>query len=480
MRLLDAPLAIVDLETTGTDPASDRVTEIAVLEVDGFGVTGEWSTLVNPGTGIPSPIQALTGITNEMVARAPRFAELAGELHERLDGRVFVAHNARFDYGFLRREFDRAGLRFTAKTLCTVRLSRRLYPGEPHHNLDSLIARHGIDCRQRHRAMGDADALWQFLKLAGREHGEEVVAVAARQIARQPTLPPQLDRALVDEVPEAPGVYLFFGEENKPLYIGKSASMRTRVMSHFAGTTSARAAEMARRIRRIDWRRTAGELGALLLEARLVKELAPEFNRQLRAAEGLCGFAFDGRRLRFAGAHEIDGDTLPFVYGVFRNKRAAMQALRSLADQHRLCLQVLGFESGPLHACFRHQLGRCAGVCAGRESVHLHHARLAAALASWKAADWPHPGPLGIVEKSRAGEETEVHVVDRWCYLGAARSDAEVADLLEGGRRGRFDFDHYRILARHLGKRGVRTMRLGIRGQGTNSIADRSQEEFVP
>jgi DNA polymerase III subunit epsilon len=476
MRLLDAPLAIVDLETTGSDPASDRVTEIAVLAVDGFGVTGEWSTLVNPGTGIPSPIQALTGITNQMVAAAPRFAELAGELYQRLEGRVFIAHNARFDYGFLRREFDRAGIKFNAKTLCTVRLSRRLYRGEPHHNLDSVIARHNIDCRARHRAMGDADALWQFLRIAAHEHGGEVIEVAARQIARQPTLPPQLDRAAIDAVPEAPGVYLFYGEGGIPLYIGKSASMRSRVMSHFAGSGSV---ELARRVRRIDWKRTAGELGALLLEARLVKQLAPEFNRQLRASEGLCGFAFDGRKLRFAGAHEIDGDTLPFVYGVFRSRRAAMQALRSLADQHRLCLQALGFESGPLHACFRHQLGKCAGVCAGRESVHLHHARLAAALAVWKAADWPHDGPLGIVEKNRAGEETEVHVVDRWCYLGAARSDAEVAELLEGGRRGRFDFDHYRILARHLGKPGVRTVSLGIRGQSTNSMDGDYTREFV-
>jgi len=462
MRLLDAPLAIVDLETTGTDPASDRVTEIAVLEIQGFEVTSEWSTLVNPGSNIPSPIQALTGITNEMVAAAPRFADLAGALHERLAGRVFVAHNARFDYGFLRREFDRAGIRFTAKTLCTVRLSRRLYPAEPHHNLDSVIARHGIDCRQRHRAMGDADALWQFLKIAEREHGDEVVAVAARQIARQPTLPPQLERAAVDAVPEAPGVYLFYDAANRPLYVGKSNSMRTRVMSHFSGQLSGRAVELSKQVARIDWKRTAGELGALLLEARLVKELAPEFNRQLRANEGLCGFAFDGRRLRFAGAHEIDGETLPYVHGIFRSRRAALQALRSLADAHRLCLQALGFETatagGLARACFRHQLGRCAGVCAGRESVHLHHARLAAALASWKAADWPHAGPLGIREGG--GDDAEVHVVDRWCYLGAARSDAELAELLEGGRRGRFDFDHYRILARHLGKPGVRTVRL--------------------
>jgi DNA polymerase-3 subunit epsilon len=462
MTLLEAPLAIVDLETTGSDLASDRVTEIAVLEVDGFEVTGEWSTLVNPGSAIPGPIQALTGISNEMAAAAPRFAELAEELHARLAGRVLVAHNARFDYGFLRREFDRAGLKFAARTLCTVRLSRRLYAEQPPHNLDSVIARHGIDCRARHRAMGDADALWQFLRIAAREHGEEIVAVAARQIARQATLPPELERAAVDAVPEAPGVYLLYGEGSRPLYIGKSVSMRSRVLAHFyADIRSPKAMQLARAVRRIDWRRTAGELGALLLEARLVKDLAPDFNRQLRAPEGLCGFAFDGRRLRLASADEIDAETLPHVRGVFRSKRAARLALRGLADEHRLCLQTLGMDDasrpGP---CFRHQLGRCGGVCAGKENVHLHHARLAAALAGWQGAGWPHRGPVGIVERDRGNDATEVHVVDRWCYLGSARSDGELAELLQDARRPRFDYDQYRILARHLGKRGVRTVPL--------------------
>src|SRR5882762_2589608 len=105
MDLLQAPLAIVDLETTGTRPAADRVTEIGVLEIERFEVVSEWSTLVNPGVAVPSEVQALTGISREMLADAPRFADLAQELHERLAGRVFIAHNARFDYGFLRHEF---------------------------------------------------------------------------------------------------------------------------------------------------------------------------------------------------------------------------------------------------------------------------------------------------------------------------------------------------------------------------------------
>ncbi len=195
MGTLHSSLAIVDLETTGGQPACDRVTEIGVIEVDGFEVTSEWSTLVNPGTAIPPPIQALTGITSEMVAAAPTFRELAGELYERLAGRVFVAHNARFDYGFLRREFERAGLKFMAKTVCTVRLSRRLYGEHDSHNLDSLIGRHDIACRARHRALGDADVVWQFLRIAAHEHGDEILNVAARQVARQATLPPHIDRA---------------------------------------------------------------------------------------------------------------------------------------------------------------------------------------------------------------------------------------------------------------------------------------------
>lgn len=453
MNLLEAPLAIVDLETTGTRPAADRITEIGVLEIDRFEVACEWSTLVNPGIAVPSEIQALTGITHDMLAEAPRFAELAGELHERLAGRVFIAHNARFDYGFLRREFDRAGLKFQPRTLCSVKLSRRLYPRERGHDLDSVIARHGIDCQARHRALGDADALWQFLRIAAEERGDEVLSVAARQIAREPALPAQLDRSQIDSVPEAPGVYLLYGESGAPLYIGKSRSMRSRVLQHFYSN-----AAWLQEVRRIEWQRSVGELGALLAEARLVKELAPTYNRQLRRPEAMCGFVFDGKRLRLAGAAEIDADTLPFLYGVFRSRRAAMLTLRTLADEHGLCLQTLGFDTKRRGACFRHQVGRCAGVCASREGIHAHHGRVATALATLKTPAWPYAGAVGVVEEDRLRDATEVHAVDRWCYLGAARCEPEMADLLD--ERPRFDYDHYRILSRHLAKPGVRVVPL--------------------
>jgi DNA polymerase-3 subunit epsilon len=234
------------------------------------------------------------------------------------------------------------------------------------------------------------------------------------------------------------------------------------VLSHFSsGLRSQKATELTRDVRRVDWQRTVGELGALLREAKLVKELQPAYNRQLRRPQALCGFVFDMKRLRLAQAHEIDAETLPYVNGLFRSRGEALQALRALADEHRLCLQLLGFET-PVRAggCWRFQLGKCSGVCAGKENVHVHQGRVAEALSRLKAIDWPHAGPVGILERDRQREATEVHVVDRWCYLGSASSDAELAELLESASQPRFDYDHYRILARHLGKKGVRTMKL--------------------
>jgi DNA polymerase-3 subunit epsilon len=458
MPLFDAPLAIVDLETTGAHPAWDRVTEIAVVEIEDGNVASEWSTLVNPGTSIPPAIQALTGITNAMVAHAPAFEELAPGLYERLAGRVFVAHNARFDYGFLRHAFERAGLHFQARTLCTVKLSRRLYPEHARHNLDSLIDRHrlifDVNGAARHRALGDARAVWQFLRVAADERGADAMHAALRHMAQLPSLPAHIERATLDAIPDAPGVYLFYGENGAPLYVGKSVALRSRVLQHFAADAhSPREAQIAREIRRIEWQRSCGELGALLREAQLVKELLPALNRQLRRVNDLCGFAFDGKDVRLARAEQINSETISDLCGVFRSKRAALAALRGLADEHRLCLRTLGFDASDRRgkgACFRHQIRRCAGVCAGLESAQVHQARAVAALAGLKTAAWPWRGPVGIVEEDVDRDAVEIHVVDNWCLLGTVRSEAEVGELLQGRARARFDLDHYKIFARHL------------------------------
>ncbi len=462
MKLLDAPLAIVDLETTGAHPLHDRVTEIAVIEVDAGEVAAEWSTLVNPGTAIPPAIQALTGISDAMVADAPAFADLAPGIAERLGGRVLVAHNARFDYGFLRREFERAGIAYEAKTLCTVKLSRRLYPGHARHNLDSLIARHGLACDARHRALGDARAVWQFLRIAREEHGEGAVAQAARGIARAPSLPPALERAAIDAIPDTPGVYTLYGEAGAPLYVGKSVAMRSRVLQHFsASLRSPREASLARETRSVEWSRTAGELGALLLEQERIRQLQPAYNRKLRHSGEAIGFLFETDELKLVSLEEVSPGALSRLHGLFRSRRAALEALRRIADEHRLCLQVLGFEKSRDGGCFRRQVRRCDGACAGLESRRAHAARAAAAIARLPALAWPWRGAIAVIEQDAARESTEAHVIDHWCWLGTARSDWEIGEIRAGARAPRFDPDRYRVLARHLARRGVRIVELG-------------------
>jgi DNA polymerase-3 subunit epsilon len=172
-------LIFIDLETTGANAAADRITEIGLIESDG-GQVSHWSTLVNPGVPIPPFIQRLTGITDEMVRDAPTFASLQDALLERLSGGLFIAHNARFDHGFLRNAFTEAGYSLRCDVLCTVKLSRRLFPSEAKHNLDALVERHHLHAKNRHRALADADLLWQLWRKLESEIPSEIFEQAVQ------------------------------------------------------------------------------------------------------------------------------------------------------------------------------------------------------------------------------------------------------------------------------------------------------------
>jgi DNA polymerase-3 subunit epsilon len=272
---------MLDLETTGGSAVHDRITEIAAVRVEHGVEVARWSTLVNPGVAIPPYIQSLTGISDAMVEDAPTFAQVATQLQELLDGAVFVAHNVRFDHGFVVSELARLEKQLKVKTLCTVRLSRKLYPQHKGHGLDAIMQRHGLHTLARHRAMGDVEVVLQWLHIAQAELGAEVLQREAAALLQGGTsVPPQLETP-VEDIPDTPGVYLFYGEGRTPLYIGKSVNMRTRVLAHFQSAAKvAREARIAQEIRRIEWHDTAGELGALLLQTRLVKELKPLHNRK--------------------------------------------------------------------------------------------------------------------------------------------------------------------------------------------------------
>lgn len=447
-------LAFVDIETNGGTATIDGITEVGIVEVDEDGVR-EWSHLVRPEGRIPEFIERLTGISNEMVADAPTFAELAEEIYDRLDGRLFIAHNARFDYGFLRNAFERVGMPLRPSVLCTVKLSRTLYPEHKRHGLDSLIERHGLRVADRHRALGDAQLVWQFWQLIHEAFEHSVIDAAIARLSGHPSLPPNLDPAVIDELPEGPGVYLFFGENDLPLYVGKSVDIRSRVLSHFsADHRSAKEMSLSQQLRRIEWIETAGEIGALLLEASLVKSRQPIHNRRLRRQSDLCAWQLveDGQggwRPELAYARDLDPGRQDNLFGFFTSRAAAIKALRTLAEEHNLCQACLGLEkvrSG--QPCFGYQLKRCRGACIGGEARGMHGARLMAALHKLKVARWPHPGPVGI----REGES--IHVVDGWCYLGTAKDESEVWALLESGKPA-FDLDVFKILQKAMGKATV-------------------------
>jgi DNA polymerase-3 subunit epsilon len=281
---IDTPLAFVDLETTGGSISEHRITEIGVVEAGLHGVS-RWSTLVDPQQPIPPFIQQLTGITDDMVRGAPTFTDIAAELFERLDGKLFVAHNASFDRGFLRSEFRRAGLSFNPDVLCTVRLSRSLYPAEKRHGLDALVERHMLVPSARHRALADADLLWQFWQ---RLHGLVPLEVLREQVERTMhrfRLAGNITEDVLEAAPAGCGVYLFYGESDLPLYVGRSVRLRQRVRSHLSGERrSAKEMRLAQQIRRVEWRATGGELGARLTEAQWIATLRPLHNRLPRVS----------------------------------------------------------------------------------------------------------------------------------------------------------------------------------------------------
>jgi DNA polymerase III subunit epsilon len=461
--ILDEPVAFVDVETTGGNNIANRIIEIGVVAACGDECEYEWSTLVNPGMNIPPVIEQFTGITDEMVRHAPFFEDIVDELARRVQGRLFVAHNARFDYGFFRGEFRRAGRKFASRVACTVKLSRRLYPDEPRHNLDAVIERLGLACERRHRALPDAQALWQFWRVLRDTRDRDEVEDALQAITQLKSLPPHLPADLPDRLPEGPGVYRFYGENDALLYVGKARDVRQRVLSHWQGATREdRAQRLAEMVRRIEWDETAGELGALLLEARQVRELQPLYNHALKGAKHVWTIvvADDGAAPRIEPLGEVQLSFEPSdTFGTFKSERAARSALVGLAREHLLCLKVLGLETSA-GSCFARQVGRCKGACLGLEPLALHTARVKLALASTRLKPWPFAGPIGIRERSVSGR-SELHVVDDWQHLATIDAEMDLEDALERAlhrARKPFDLESYRILLRHLG--GTRRPRI--------------------
>ncbi len=453
-HLTDTTFAFLDIETTGGHASHDRITEIGIRFWRAGKVVGEWQTLINPQTRISPFIEQLTGINNAMVAQAPTFAEIAEDLASVLEGTVFVAHNARFDYGFIKSEYRRLGRLFAARVLCTVKLSRRLYPGFKRHNMDALIARHGLGAVQRHRAMGDVSAMLAFFEHARAECGDERMELAIQELLQKPSLPSHLPPEQIDNLPRGPGVYRFYGENDVLLYVGKSTNIAQRVGSHFSGDhSSTRGVRLSQSLRRVDYTETAGELGALLLELRQIKTLNPLFNRRSRAAKNLVSIELSDTPSGYLQARlvrEIEPHRLGHYFGLFRSKRDAERALTGIAAKNELCNRLLGLEPDHPGPCFQRALGRCQGACEGQEDVTRYNLRMQIAFHGLRLQTWPWPGAVGVVERNPATGRTDILVVYNWVHVATVHDEQTLHELSLGGDAVTFDLDSYKLLVKAL------------------------------
>jgi len=367
--------AIIDIETTGGSARLEKITEVAIYLHDGEKITGEFVSLVNPERNIPYFITNLTGITNEMVESAPRFFEIAKDIVELTEGRTFVAHNARFDYSFIRQEFKSLGFNYKRNILDTVSLSRKLFPGHRSYSLGNICKDLRISINGRHRAAGDALATVRLFEML-LERDSEINGSRSELIknTRTSKLNPKLDISKVESIPDEAGVYYFYNENGDLIYIGKSRNLQQRIYTHLSNNATNRAMEMRDLIADIDWEVTGSELIALLRESFEIKDNKPFYNRAQRRSSfqwGIYSFTDEKGYLNYRYGL-IDSDDIPL--SVFTSREKAKSKLTSLVEYYKLCQKLAGLYETP-GACFQYHVGICRGACCGKEAPEKYNER---------------------------------------------------------------------------------------------------------
>ncbi|MEX2588711.1 MAG: exonuclease domain-containing protein, partial [Chitinophagales bacterium] len=338
--------AIIDTETTGGNPSKDKVMEIAIIIYDGEKVIEEYSTLVNPLEPIAPFIRSLTGIDESMVKDAPTFEEIADKVLEMTEGKIFVAHNVRFDYGILRNEFQRLGIKFLRKQLCTVKLSRELIPGHNSYSLGRLCKDLEINLEGRHRAYGDALAT---AELFGRLYVNDKDRIRAftEDDVKDSVVPPLIKKEILEDLPEEAGVFYFLDKENTPLYIGKGKNIRKSLIRLLSKDFASDAYNpLIENICDISYEVTGSELVAMLLaqEELLIKR--PPYNFTVRKTQykyGLFSSVDEQGFLRLKIDSLAENNRVPYLE--FSSKRSANNTLKKLMETHQLCPLLCGYEN---------------------------------------------------------------------------------------------------------------------------------------
>ncbi len=403
--------AVVDIETTGQ---SNKITEIAVYVYDDEKrqIIEEYASLVNPECAIPPFITKLTGIDNDMVASAPRFFEIAKDVHRITENRVFVAHNVAFDYNVIRGEFKDLGADYRRKKICTVRLSRKIFPGLKSYSLGKLCVSLDIPIHDRHRATGDAKATTILLEMLLNSNKPQVELVAKGK-TKEGSLPPHLPRESFEKLPDQTGVYYMHNEEGKVIYVGKSKEIRTRISSHFSDN-SLRKLSFKNQIFDITYQITGSEFLALLVEAAEIKNHFPEFNRaQKYSGTGYALYQYHDQKGILRMDVVKNRKFLDKPIASFSNTTRAKTFLRELVESFNLCSKMTGLQKTN-EACFDHQIGRCHGICVGKEDVSSYNERVNEAVESFTL----QCGTYLVWLKGRTREEKSFIYIENGIYKG--------------------------------------------------------------
>ena len=398
--------AIIDVETTGTAAKYGKLTEIAIILHDGTAVSETYSTLINPECNIPYNITRLTGITNEMVADAPKFYEIAKKIIELTAGKIFVAHNAMFDYSFVKEEFRRLGYDFKRKTICTVKLGRKLLPDHRSYSLGNICADLKIQINDRHRAIGDALATAKLFEILIQQNNLLESSLFVEQ-----TYP--LSKERMAAIPAKTGIYYFYDAHNTIIYIGKCKDIHQRIITHFGNSQTKKAIEMRSRISDISWEETGSELVALLLESSEIKKHKPLYNRsQRRSAFNFGLFSFeDSSGYLHLKINKIERDEIPLT--TFHFQQEGLDYLHTLAQRYALCKKLCHLDNNT-GACFSTQLHECQGACRGLECAENYNFRVNKSIHPLKFRSQN----FFVIDQGRTMDEDAVIKISNGCFVG--------------------------------------------------------------
>lgn len=398
--------AIIDVETTGLSPKSEKITEIAIYIHDGDKIIDEFSSLINPERKIPFQITKLTGINNKMVQDAPKFYEIAKRIVEITDKKIIVGHHVSFDYNFIRSEFKSFGYDYKRKTLCTVKLARKLIPGRISYGLGRLCKDLDIINPSRHRAQGDALATSKLFELL-----LSIDSKAAEESLKGYNS--NLNKSIIKDLPTKAGVYYFYNSKQELIYVGKSKNIHDRVLSHLSNNLTRKAIEMRDAIADVKYEITGSELIALLLESHEIKFNKPIFNRAQRRTlfnYGLYKFKDEKGYLRLNIIKLIDG-AIPLTS--YTSKEEAKLHVFSLIEEYQLCQKLCAlYETDG--ACFHYQIHQCLGACIEEENPTDYNKRVKKAIHNYQ---YKHDS-FFIIDQGREDDEKSLVKIEKGKYLG--------------------------------------------------------------